>query len=139
MADPDYVQWVEPSCAAGTPATAWTLTAAGISTVLLHHMEIRIPPGHQGFTGIALIDSGSFVIPYAAGAAAWIIGDDDRLTYPYDRELGDNVQLATYNTGTFVHAWQVRLIYTPMSAVGLESDTIVLPPFSEAELARLTL
>lgn len=137
MADPEYVQWVEPSCAAGTAATAWTLTAAGISTVLLHAMQVRIPPGHQGFTGIALIDSGSFVLPYASATAAWIIGDDDLLTYDYGRELGANVQLATYNTGTYTHAWQIRLIYTPMSAVGLESSDILVPPFTAEELARL--
>lgn len=139
MADPDYVQWVEPSCAAGTPASAWTLTPAGISTVMLHRMEVRIPPGHQGFTGLALIDSGSFIIPYAAGAAAWLIGDDDRLVYPYERELGANVNLATYNTGTFVHAWQVRLIYTPMSAVAATEDVIVLPPYTAQDIARLRI
>lgn len=139
MAGPDFVQWVEPSCAAGTPKTAWTLTPAGIATVMLHSLEVRIPPGHQGFTGLALVDSGTFVLPYSAAVPAWIIGDDDLLTYPYERELGANVELATYNTGTFVHAWQVRFVYTPMSAVALGGADIVLPPFSPEELARLQL
>ena len=124
MADPRYVHWVSPSCAAGTPASSYTLTPAGVSTVLLHEMQVRIPPGHQGTTGLALVDSGSFVIPYSGDTPAWLVGDDDELAYPYERELGANVQIATYNTGTFVHAWQVRLIYTPMSAVGLDVPTI---------------
>lgn len=139
MADPDFVAWVEPSCPAGTAVAAYTLTPAGVATVMLHTMEVRIPPGHQGFTGLALIDSGTFVIPYDAGAPAWIIGDDDLLAYPYERELGANVQIATYNTGTFVHAWQVRLIYTPMSAVDLEPGVITIPPYTEIELQRLAL
>ncbi len=124
MADPEYVHWVEPSCPAGTAASAYTLTPAGIATVLLHSIQVRIPPGHQGTTGIALVDSGSFVIPFSGATPAWLVGDDDDLEYPYERELGANVQLATYNTGTFVHAWQVRMVYTPMSAVGLEAPVI---------------
>lgn len=130
MADPEYVQWVEPSCTAGTAASAYTLTPAGIATVLLHRFEVRIPPGHQGMTGIALIDSGLFVIPYSAAGSAWLIGDDDELSYDYGRELGANVQMATYNTGTFVHAWQVRMIYTPMSAAGLDEPVITIDPLS---------
>ena len=128
MADPEYVAWVEPSCAAGTTASAYTLMSAGIATVLLHRLEVRIPPGHQGMTGIALIDSGSFVVPYSPSAPAWLIGDDDDLSYQYGRELGANVQLATYNTGTFVHAWQVRMIYTPMSVAGLDVPVITIDP-----------
>lgn len=126
MADPEYVQWVEPSCTAGTPADAYTLTATGIATVLLHRLEVRIPPGHQGVTGIALVDSGHFVIPYDELGAAWLIGDDDRLEYAYGRELGSNVQLATYNTGAYDHTWQVRMVYTPMSAAGLDVAEIVV-------------
>ena len=117
--DPQYVAWADPSCPAGTAVDAYTTTPVGISTVWLWRMEVRIPPGHQGMTGIALVDSGSFVIPYDPGGQAWLIGDDDDLSYDYGRELGANVALATYNTGTFVHAWQVRLVYTPMSAMGL--------------------
>ena len=126
MGDPEYVAWVAPTCAAGTAASAYTTTAAGVATVLLHRMEVRIPPGHQGVTGIALVDSGHFVIPYDPSGSAWLIGDDDELEYTYERELGSNVQLATYNTGTYSHTWQVRLIYTPMSAAGLDVAEIVV-------------
>ena len=126
MADPEYVHWVEPSCLAGTAASAYTLTPAGISTVLLHSMQVRIPPGHQGVTGLALVDSGSFVIPFSGDTPAWLIGDDDDLTYAYERELGANVQIATYDTGAYNHAWQIRLVYTPMSAVGLDAPLLTV-------------
>lgn len=126
MTEAEYVKWVEPSCAAGTPAAAYTLTPVDLPLVMLHRLEVRIPPGHQGTTGLALLDSGAFVIPYSDATPSWLVGDDDELSYTYERELGSNVKLATYNTGTFVHAWQVRLIYTPMSAVGLEVPVIVV-------------
>ena len=126
MSDPKYVQWVAPECNAGT--SVYTTTDAGIATVILWRMEVRIPPGHQGETGIALIDSGHFVVPYDPEGEAWLIGDDDLLGYDYGRELGSNVKLATYNNGAFNHTWQVRLVYTPMSAVGLEVPLIITEP-----------
>jgi len=127
VGDPQYVQVVSPSCAAGTPVSAYTVTAAGISTCILWRMEVRIPAGHQGYTGIALIDSGHFVVPYDEQGAEWLVGDNDLLGYDYGRQLGSNVKIATYNTGTYVHAWQVRLVYTPMSAVGLGASVIEAP------------
>jgi hypothetical protein len=100
-------------------------------------MEVRIPPGHQGFTGIALVDSAVFIIPYSPAAPAWLIGDDDELEYVYERELGSNVVLATYNTGTFDHAWQVRLIYTPMSAVEVAEPYVISPGETAQQLDTL--
>ena len=127
MGDPQYVQVVSPSCAAGTSVSAYTVTAAGISTCILWRMEVRIPAGHQGYTGLALIDSGHFVVPYDEQGAEWLVGDNDLLSYDYGRQLGSNVKIATYNAGTYVHAWQVRLVYTPMSAVGLGASVIEAP------------
>lgn len=124
----EYVCWVNPSCAANTAAASYTETQVPINTCYLWRAEFRIPAGHQGLTGIALVDSGTFIIPYSSGAPAWLIGDNDLLEYPYDKELGANVQLATYNTDdTYDHGWQVRLIYTPVAAVEVSEGAIVVP------------
>ena len=124
----EYTCVVTPSCNANTAKSAYTTTAVPIATVQLWRMEVRIPAGHQGLTGIALIDSGVFVIPYSAGAMSWLTGDNDLLEYPYDKELGANVQLATYNTDTvYNHGWQVRLIYTPMAAIDVSEGIIEVP------------
>jgi hypothetical protein len=124
----EYVCWVAPVCSKNTAQSAYTLTPVSISLCQLWRAEFRIPPGHQGLTGIALWDSGAFIIPYSPSAPAWLVGDDDDLTYPYDKELGANVQLATYNTDdTYDHGWQVRLVYTPMSAIDAGGEPIVVP------------
>jgi len=127
----EYVYWAAPTCAIATPASAYTTTPVALNTAWLWRAEFRIPPGHSGFTGIALIDSGSFIIPFTAAAPGWLIGDDDLLEYPYNKELGTTVQLATYNTGSFPHSWQVRLIYTPMSALETAGDVIVSPDVTD--------
>jgi hypothetical protein len=127
----EYTYWVQPTCNAGTAVASYTTTPVSINTCMLWRAEFRIPPGHSGTTGIALWDSGAFIIPFASTGAAWLIGDDDLLEYPYGKELGANVKLATYNTGTFVHTWQIRLVYTPMSALVTEGDVIISPDVSD--------
>lgn len=129
MSSPEYVYWVNPTCNHSTAVGAYTTTRVALDVVMLWRVEFRIPPGHAGLTGIALVDSGSFVVPYSPGAPAWLIGDDDLLSYDYGRELGKNCQLATYNTDTTNnHGWQVRLVYSPMSVVEEDQATIVVNP-----------
>ena len=129
---PEYVYWVEPTCATGTPVDAPTVTKVEISTATLWRAEFRIPPGNAGFTGIALIDSGTCIVPFVDKGQAWLIGDDDLLEYNYGKMLGDNVYLVTYNTGDYDHSWQVRLIYTPQSAVLVADYSVDIAPISLA-------
>jgi hypothetical protein len=69
-------------------------------------------------------------VPYSPDSPAWLVGDDDLLGYNYGRELGSNVKLATYNTdATYDHAWQVRLVYTPMTAVLVSDVSIDVTPY----------
>lgn len=137
MSNIEYTAVVAPSCPIGTPESAPTLTPAGISNCMLWRVEVRIPAGHQGVTGIALVDSGTFIVPYSPLAPSWFVGDNDLLQYPFGKQLGANVALYTYNTGIYVHTWQVRLIYTPNSAVDVD-DTVIVTPDVADWLAEIT-
>jgi hypothetical protein len=127
VADPEYVQQVAPSATAGTPSTAPSSTPTGLSLVWLHRVEVRIPAGHSGFTGLAMVDSGQYVLPYSTSGGKWLIGDNDLLEYEYEQEIGSNVLFLAYNTGTYNHTWQVRMTYTPMSAHSTGGSVIVAP------------
>lgn len=128
----EYTAWAAPTCSANTAAVDYTTTDVPIGTAWLWSVNFRIPPGHAGLTGIAVVDSGIFIIPYDAGAQGWMIGDDDDLTFPYGQQVGENVVLATYNTDdTYNHGWQVRLIYTPMSALDVDQAVITTPDLTE--------
>jgi hypothetical protein len=129
--NPEYTQWVEPECNAGTLAANFTTTATTLASCMLWRAEFRIPPGHAGFTGIALLDSGAFILPYQGTGQAWLIGDDDLLEYPYGKVVGSNVQLATYNTGIYNHKWEVRLIYTPYAVLDVDQAVIVTPDVAD--------
>jgi hypothetical protein len=134
-----YTAWVAPTCVLNTPATAPTTTAAPIETSWLWTVNIRIPPGHAGLTGIALVDSGQFILPYSVLTPAWLIGDDDDLFFPYGQQVGSNVTFLTYNTDeTYNHGWQVRLVYTPMSLMGVSEEAVITTPDVSAWLTEVT-
>lgn len=133
----EYTAWVAPTSPAGTPATSPTITDVGISTAYIWRVEVRIPPGHAGMTGIALVDSGAFLIPFSQGAAAWLVGDDDLLVYPLGKETGTNLQLWSYNTSAdYAHGWQVRILYTPV-VVFEDSGADIITPEPAAWLAEI--
>lgn len=125
----EYTAWLAPSCVVNTAATSYlTASVPALATTFLWSWNIRIPPGHAGVTGIALQDSGQFILPFANPGPAWLIGDDDDLTFPYLKELGSSVQVAYYNTSTlYTHGWQLRFVYTPMTDLTTNSDVIVTP------------
>jgi hypothetical protein len=132
MAEVRYTAWVAPTCPANTAESAFTLTDVPVETAWVWTVNVRIPPGHAGLTGIALVDSAQFILPYGGINPAWLIGDDDDLEFPYGDQVGSNVVLATYNTDdTYDHGWQVRLVYTPMTLKGSDEAVIVTPDVDE--------
>ena len=137
-AEVQYTYQVVPTASAGTPASAPHPTPVAIPPFSwLWRVEVRIPAGHQGVTGLALVDAGQYVLPYSVGGPAWLIGDNDLLEYPYDAEVGANVTFLAYNTGAFDHAWQCRLIYTPVGMLSAGPAVLVSPDVSAwlAEIA----
>jgi hypothetical protein len=116
MSNTIYVASLNPGCAANTPASTPGTLNLGIPRTFLVSMEVLIPRGHQGLTGIALVDSSQFIVPYAATGQAWFTGDGTQLKYGYGKELGAHVNLSYYNTdNTYQHGWQVWLAYIYMS------------------------
>lgn len=131
-----YVQVVAPSSAVGVTPSSPDSTATGLPSVWLWGMNVRIPPGHAGTTGIALLDGAQFIIPYDT-SDAWLIGDDDDLDFNYGKQVGALTTLATYNSGTYTHGWQVRLVYSPLSVMAAAGVSITTPDLADlhAQLA----
>lgn len=72
-------------------------TTVNLGGMILASIHLLIPAGHAGLTGWRLDYSGTTIIPYNM-PASWIIGDDDKLDFEVDYEVGNTLSIVTYNT-----------------------------------------
>lgn len=71
-------------------------------------IEIEIPPGHNGQTGIRLLKGDVQILPF--GSNSWIIANDTDKTFPIGSYVptGDLI-IQTYNTGIYSHSFYLRM------------------------------
>lgn len=98
---------VPASTAASAPVTQ--ALPLGLADVL--SVEIVIPDGHAGLTGLRFYYSGEQIIP----RSGWIIGNDHHLDWPLTRypERGDWSARA-YNTDVFEHSFYLRFLLSDL-------------------------
>lgn len=96
-------------------------------------VDILIPAGHSGETGIALAQAHQVAIPYSGND--WIIGDDDRIRWPLEDFLSSGAWSAfTYNTDvTHPHSWYIRFLIDEIAA---PVATTLPAPMSPAIIAN---
>jgi hypothetical protein len=91
-------------------------------------IELEVPPGHNGLTGIRVMKGDTQLIPW--GQDTWIIANDYNRVFPVGAYLptGD-VTLEGYNTGSYDHSFYLR-----MTVVDYSQDTGTAVPSSPVEL-----
>lgn len=95
----------------------------------LESVEVVIPEGHAGLTGLAIQYSGEHIFPWGLGT--WLEGDDEVVRLPVGRELGGSpVVVRTYNTDdTFSHDHLLRfLVLDPPGVAQRNRGIIALAP-----------
>lgn len=102
---------------AGTASSSPLVTTVSLGDVMLHSISLRIPPGHQGFTGIQWRQAGTTIVPFGANTD-WVIGNDDRETFTVESEVDAGFQVITYNTDLYNHTFYIRYVLTPIAAAG---------------------
>jgi len=113
---------------------AGTLSSAPISTALtmlegrIDVIELTIPGGHAGLTGLAFFHSGVQVIPKSAGT--FLRGDDQSMRWEVARyPTGAKWTVKTYNLDVFSHTHHLRLLLT---------DVALEPPPAPVEAVPVT-
>lgn len=88
--------------------TTWPLT-----TGTLIQVELVVPSGHCGLTGIRLKQQFTEIIPWDTNN--WVIANDDKITFPVDRPItqGD-ITVETYNSDVFSHTHYLRATILPL-------------------------
>jgi hypothetical protein len=97
----------------------WPLADANLDFI-----DIIIPDGHSGLTGIAVYWSGTQVLPW--GTDTWIVANDEKVHTPIGSYITiSGLSVYAYNTGQFDHSFYLRahVTYTTTPVVQ-ESGTI---------------
>ncbi|MDE2469327.1 MAG: hypothetical protein KGL35_11435 [Bradyrhizobium sp.] len=101
------VEWVTVTCPAGTLASAPIEVQTPIAQGYVLRVEVDIPDGHMGLTGIYLAVAGGRAVPMTD--ASWLIGNDRTFTWDLVAQLDSGAWSAfVYNTDLFSHSWFIR-------------------------------
>lgn len=111
---------------AGTTAAAPLQTQLVFDPAVVVGIEILIPPGHNGLTGIAIAQAHQPVLPDDAGD--FIIGDGEKIEWPLEGFLNTgNWQAFTYNTARLPHTFYVRFLLQLIQTAA-QAEPVVSPP-----------
>lgn len=110
------VEIFQVTAAAGTQQAAAAETILEMTPGIVRQLEIVIPPGHAGLTGIAIAQAHQIILPRKGNV--WIIGDDDKITWPLENFLdADTWSAFAYNTdAVFPHSWYLRFLLDEIEA-----------------------
>lgn len=114
---------------AGTPIAAPATVPVSFGDIFLRHINVRVPPGHNGATGLQIVSNGSFVVPWSA-SGDWLIASDEQLDFPWNDEIDTAVVVNGYNTGIYDHTFYMRFFYTPMTLLVGQPSGVSIQPVS---------
>lgn len=95
------------TCPAGTAVAAPVTQDCSFNQAEVQEIEVIIPDGHAGLTGLQLQQAHQAVIPYNAGG--YIHGNDEQLRFAVEDYIDNgNWQALMYNIDVYDHSWDVR-------------------------------
>lgn len=88
---------------AAPQSTAWVTEDNDVLDI-----EVEVPPGHNGLTGIRVMKGDIQLLPF--GANTWLIANDYSRVFPVGRYLPTvDVKIQAYNQGSFPHTFYLRM------------------------------
>lgn len=92
-------------------------------------IELEIPPGHNGLTGVRVMKGDTQLVPWGSGT--WIVANDYSRVFPVGIYMPTaDVTLQGYNTGAYPHSFYLRMTvinYNPQGEVQPASEAGALP------------
>jgi hypothetical protein len=129
--DADYVYNGTTVTDAGTAASSPLITDLPIPDAVVHTFRVRMPPGPCGNLGWAFYNADSQIMPYSI-TESWVTGDDEVWEFDYEQEVGSQLVLWTYNTGSNNHELLYQIVYTPVAAVtSTVAESVVVSTVAE--------
>lgn len=95
----------------GTLQAAPQIQTVTLDDLVLETVQVIIPDGHNGFTGIAITSQRLPVVPFAPGT--FLVGNGEQPVFPYGRQVGANqLTVTTFNTDIYPHTFYLRWTLT---------------------------
>lgn len=112
------------SCPANTPQANAIEVDMSFDPGNVARVDIVIPDGHAGVTGLALAQAHQVIIP--ASGSAWIVGNDELIVWPLQGYLNNGSWSAfAYNLDpSNAHAWYLRFL---VNELGAPAPTVPAP------------
>lgn len=100
----------------GTTQAAAQETELPFAQGVVRGVQIVIPAGHAGLTGLAIAQAHQVIIP--ASGTTWIIGDNESIRWPLENYLdADTWSAFSYNTdAVYPHSWYLRFLVDEIEA-----------------------
>lgn len=110
---------------AGTAKASPLVTDLGLDVGQVLHVDIEIPPGHAGLTGIQLRIAGGQVIPLTPGT--YLVGDGRTFEWNLTDQLDSGAwQAYTYNTDIYDHSHNVTFSILDFGSAGVAGANLPL-------------
>lgn len=102
--------------APNTPQASATTTSLVVADGYLQRVEITVPDGHNGLTGIRILSSNSQLVPFTQNT--YLVANDQTLTFDLVGAIDTgNFQAQAFNGGLFQHTFYVRLFMLDFAQV----------------------
>lgn len=135
----DRIEWFDVSVAAGTAKASAVEVSTAFTDGVVERIELTIPDGHSGLTGIAFLQAHQQVIPHTSGAYA--VGNDVEFNWPVSNFLDNGSwSVKVFNTDVFSHIFHIRFLVNENTVPGVSavSSAAALLPVGSATEEPLT-
>lgn len=113
----DDVQVFHVTVPSGVQSTAPQVTNLTMPARKVIGIEIVVPDGARGNSGIALGAAGTQIIP--SNNNTFIVSNNEIIRWGYARGIDSGAwQAFTYNVGTFPHTYEIRFLMNLLGASG---------------------
>lgn len=115
-----------------TAAAAATATNVELGLVIVDTIEVLIPLGHAGLTGLRVTYDGATILPWTQGDR-WLIGDNVDRAFPVGLPVSHPLVVRAFNTDdTFPHTFFLNIAYRdqvdqldePAGAAGVDTVAV---------------
>jgi hypothetical protein len=113
----------------GTPSSAPQSTKWVTENNTIVDIELEVPPGHNGLTGIRIVKGDVQLIPWSAGT--FIVANDYTRVFAVGAYIPTtDMTIQAYNTGAYPHTFYLRMTiedYNPPVSTSVPSPSDAIP------------